>query len=415
MRIVVAPFGTRGDVQPILALAIGLRTAGHEVSMVASPNYADEARAFDVPFAPLGEDMQTLIRRSGFESSPLRGGIAMFDMGRRLVGELTDGAMPLMRGADLIVGGGTPIFAPTAAEALGVPYAWIAYSSQAFRSAHHAPFTVPIHDSKPPMNRLLWRAMNVGASAAIGGPLARKRAELGLGAVDDLYEHLFSARTALLAADPELVAVPPDIPLAEPPTGSLHLPDLRPLDDDLERFLSTGPTPLYVGFGSMLDADSDATTVTILKAAELARCRLVVSAGWARYGRVTTGTRRIGQRAIFIGATSHSQLFPRVAGIVHHGGAGTTSAALRSGRPQLVVPHLFDQFLWAKWAFEAGVAPRTFTRAELTTERLAAGLRAMLDEPRFSERAATLGAKVRARDSTKTLIGALERIASRSR
>src|SRR5207248_1968448 len=138
------------------------------------------------------------------------------------------------------------------------------------------------------------------------------------------------------------VSWPADLPDATPPTGSWQLDDTRPLDPGLEQFLGAGETPVYIGFGSMVDPDPEGTNAIIAEAIERVGCRAIVSSGWAGLGQ-----REPHPRIHVIGPTPHAALFPRVAAVVHHGGAGTTHAAALAGVPQVIVPHLLDQFGWA--------------------------------------------------------------------
>ena len=425
MRIVVAPAGSRGDFQPLLALSVGLRAAGHDVVLLSSPNYAAEVAAFDIPFAPIGFDVEQYIRDTRMDS-PLRATYQLFKVGREKIVALIDDAIPLVRGADALIGGGAQIAGPTVAEAVGIPYLYAAYTPQALWSSHHPPFTIPFTGLPRPLNRLSWRLSMGLVRAAFAGPLNRRRRTLGLSPVTDLYDHLFPRRASILAADPELAPPAPDSPLAHPPTGAWHLADPRPLGADVERFLGAGPPPVYLGFGSMPDERPDETTRIFVAAARAAGVRLILSRGWAGFGSQSGSVRGAdasdnadtgddanapsvqGDDLLVIGPTSHGQLFPRVAAVVHHGGAGTTAAATRAGRPQIVVPHVFDQFQWARWAHLAGVAPPPFSRKQLSAARLSAALKAVAGDERYRLRAAELGATVRGRDSIAAGISAIE-------
>jgi vancomycin aglycone glucosyltransferase len=318
---------------------------------------------------------------------------------------MIDEGIAISRGADVIVGAGAQIGAPTVAAALGVPYVYVAYTPQALWSAQHPPFLIPIHGLPRPLNRLLW-SMHAGiAGAAFGGPLNRKRRALGLPPIQDFSDHFFPRGRTILAADPELAPAAPDSPLAHPATGAWHLADERPLGAELERFLEAGPPPIYIGFGSMPDQQATQTTRLLVDAARAAGARLVLSRGWAGHGAGGP----FGDDVLVVGPIAHAQLFPRVAACVHHGGAGTTGAAARAGRPQIIVPHIFDQFQWARWVHAAGLGPEPIPRPRLNTARLAQALRAAADRD-TRERAARLGEQIRARDSISAGIAALVRL-----
>ncbi len=306
MRILMAPAGSRGDFQPLLALAVALRAASHEVLLLASPNFVPEAEAFAVPVHALGFDVEVFTREIGI--SRLRSVYELFKVSRQVMA-LLDEALPLMQNADLVIGAGAQFVAPTLAERLGVPYVYVGYTPQAFRSRHHAPGMFPFSGLPQVVNRLLWAVFLFSARLVFATPLNRKRQSIGLGSVRDFYEHFFPHRTSLLAADPELAPAPADSSLVHPATGALQLPDYRPIDPAIERFLEAGPAPVYVGFGSMPDRNPEATARLFVEAARLAGVRLLLSSGWARFAG------EFGDDVLVIGPTSHTLLFPRVAAI----------------------------------------------------------------------------------------------------
>lgn len=404
MRVVLFPSGTRGDFQPLLALAVGLRQAGHDPVVVCNPNYCAEAEAFGVPSCPLGVNNEALLRGKKLGSSHVRAAFELFRRGRGRVVPLIEGLIPIARGADAIVGGGTQRSAATVAELHGIPYIHVLYTPQMFSSSHHAPFVAPVLGLPGFANRLLWRGFAAANRAVFAGPLNRKRRALGLSPLRDFQEH-FYPRDSLVAADPELAPAPPDAPLVHPAIGALHLPDPRPLDPELERFLAAGSPPVYIGFGSTVDPDPARTTALFVEAARAAGVRLVLLRGWSGYGAELPP----GDGVLVVGPVSHALLFPRVAAIVHHGGAGTTSAAARSGRPQIVVPHVFDQFQWGSWVHQAGLGPRPISRPRLSVERLAAALRAAAGSG-VRDRAAAFGAELRRRDPVALGVAAIVRI-----
>ena len=177
---------------------------------------------------------------------------------------------------------------------------------------------------------------------------------------------------------------------------------------ELERFLGDGPAPIYVGFGSMALRDRDAFLDTILRALVEVNVRAVVSAGW---GGLTHGDL---PRFVFpLDEAPHDWLFPRMAAIVHHGGAGTTGAALRAGKPSVVTPFIVDQFAWARQLAACGLAPAPLPHRAFTAEALAAAIRTALGDGAMRERAAAIGVTVRAENGLARAVAAIERAARR--
>ena len=159
----------------------------------------------------------------------------------------------------------------------------------------------------------------------------------------------------------------------------------------LADFLAAGKPPVYVGFGSMADRDPQRLTGIILDALQRSEQRAVIQAGW---GGLQPGD--LPETAFPLDPAPHNWLFPRVAAVIHHGGAGTTASALRAGVPSIVVPFFGDQFFWGQTVARLGVSPGVLDRRKLSVERLADFIRAAVQDPELRSRAAALGERIRA-------------------
>ena len=149
----------------------------------------------------------------------------------------------------------------------------------------------------------------------------------------------------------------------------LDQPDSFTPPPALAEFLAAGPKPIYLGFGSMVDRTPEATSHLVLDALERTGQRCVLSQGWSGLANA-----RDSKNVITVGSIPHDWLFPRMSAIVHHGGAGTTAAAMRAGVPALVVPFFADQYFWADRVRRAGLGPTPVPKARLTANKLAEGL-----------------------------------------
>ena len=368
MRALLVVFGTRGDVQPTLALAHGLRAAGHDVEVAAPPANAAWVASLGFAFTPCGPDFDDVLR----------------DMGPRLFQQALRAQFALVdhaRAADVIVGAGLVFAGRSLGEAAGVPYAFAAYAPQPLPSRHH---DAPVFPRPLPAwsRRVGWWFVRWTWNAAFRGRLNRERAALGLGPVDDVWTELLGD-APLLAWDDALAPVPDDAPADAVPCGAWILPPAEELAPDVEDFLRAGPPPVYIGFGSMVDRRPTGTTKLVVDALAMAGARGLVSSGWAQLGG---GALPSTVRAI--GPAPHARLFPRCAAVVHHGGAGTTTTTARAGVPQVVVPHIFDQHQWAAAVARAGIGPAPIRRGALTARALADAIRACADD----------GVRARARD-----------------
>ena len=392
MRVVVAAEGTRGDVYPMLALARSLLAAGHSVRLCTPPDFEAEAAATGAEFVSLRSEVRSFIRGS---AAAIHGGaIAMMrEMSRW--GELSLAnqfrVLPdAVAGSDFVIGAGTIIGGASAAERHGVPYRAVVYTPAVLPSADHTPCLWPLQLRSRWLNRALWRVARGGLDLALRRELNRARASIGLAAVRDVYPHMLSTRP-LLAVDRSLAPAPRDCPVPVEQLRCLHPHAPGPLPAKLESFLAAGPPPVFFGFGSMPDPDPRATTRRLLAAIETLGCRAIVSEGWAGLGEGA-----LPEGVITIGAIDHASLFPRVAAVVHHGGSGTTHTAARAGAPQLVVPHVLDQFYFARRVVELGIGLAAPRPARLDEAGLVARLGALLDNEWLASRARELADELRA-------------------
>jgi vancomycin aglycone glucosyltransferase len=270
-----------------------------------------------------------------------------------------------------------------------------------FPSGEHGPIFTPWQNLPRWVNRAMWPMVMTPLTWSVRRAIAPARRRLGLDPRTAVFDLLFGTRP-LLAVDPSLARPPSDAHLPIDQVASFHPLEGEPLPAKLESFLESGPPPVYFGFGSMPDTNPAATTRVLLDAITRVGCRAVISSGWAELGDGP-----LPDGVITIGAVSHPSLFGRCSAIVHHGGAGTTTTAARAGVPQLVVPHIADQFYWSNRAVQLGIAAPGIARKRLDAPRLAATLEAILDNEILAERASELGVRLRAEAAAADPVRAL--------
>jgi len=405
MRILLAAFGSRGDVQPMVALGVRMRADGHDVVLGASETFAGLARQHGLEFQAVGRDIEAWARRHDLTRRPARLIAHAVDYLREDV-ELSFGQThAAARGADLLVSG-IHAAAPSVAEALELPYHTLLFCPQLIASSHHPPPSVPWFSLPRFCNRSLWwiwfRALDVALKDAIN----RGRRAWKLPPIESVAAYLSAAR-ASVASDGLLGTLPPDSPAAVRQTGALALEVGEALDPGLERFLAAGEPPVYVGFGSMPDQDPRGTTRAVVEALEACGRRGVVVSGWAGLGG-----QGVPPSVRVVDSAAHAALLPRVAVAVHHGGAGTTAAAARAGVPQVVVPHCVDQYYWGRQVYERGLGSRPIPKRALNAARLAAAIRYVLSHPRIAVRAREIEAGLRRTDGVAELTRVLYEAAS---
>ncbi|MFI5878927.1 glycosyltransferase [Streptomyces sp. NPDC051554] len=385
MRVLLSTYGTRGDVEPLVALAVRLRELGVEVRMCAPPDeeFAQRLAGLGVRLVPVGPPVRALMSGTTLPSAA--------DLSRYRT-EMLDAQFDIfpaaLDGCDALVAAGlAQIAARSVAEAAGVRYVYTSYSAVNLPSPHHAPPPRPgWPEPEANDNLTLWELDARNVNAQFAEPLNGHRAALGLPPVDNVRDHVFTGRP-WLAADPVLGPWPKTPGLDVTQTGAWTLPDERPLPDDLLAFLDAGAPPVYVGFGSMRPSpDIARRAVEVIRAQDH---RVLVSRGWAD---LDLGDDR--DDCLAIGEVSHQCLFGRVAAVVHHGGAGTTLTAARAGAPQVVVPlQLADNPYWAGQVADLDLGAALDSPTP-TAESLSVAFKTAL-APETRARAKALGSRIR--------------------
>jgi len=249
---------------------------------------------------------------------------------------------------------------------------------------------------------------------ATRGALSRARKDFGLGRAGltpPLRAAVARGETLLLAYSDELLPRSREWPANVETTGWWTLPDglgWTP-PPELARFLAEGREPIYVGFGSMTFKDRDETFRAVLGALDKTGARAIVAAGWGGLQRED-----LPASVFALDEAPHDWLFARVAAIVHHGGAGTTGAAVRAGKPSIVTPFLVDQFAWAHTLYARGIAPEPLPHRKLTADALAAAITTALGDADMRRRAAKIGERVRAEDGVGRAVAVIERVGTQS-
>lgn len=392
MKFALVVEGTRGDVHPMLALGAGLLAQGHSVRLCAPPDFGEEAALHGLDFWPLGVNIREFITDS---AEAIHGGAMgmvreMNRFGRTSLETQFRMLPEAVADMDRVIAAGTIMGAASAAEIHGIPFQYVVYTPALLQSARHSPAFFPFQSRRPWINRLLWAIVNTAIEWTLGGQINGHRRALGLAPVSDLFRHVATERP-VIAVDRPLAAVPDDCRFEHETIRCLHPLEGEALPAKLESFLAAGPPPVYLGFGSMPDPDPIRTTTRLLQAIDRLGCRALISSGWAGLGGVS-----LPESVLVIDPVAHQTLFPRVAAVVHHGGAGTTHSAARAGVPQIVLPHVLDQFYFARRVEDLGVGPRGIARRKLTVEKLTELLEATLDNEFLAHRARELGAELAA-------------------
>lgn len=386
MRVLLSTIGSRGDVQQVVTLGLQLRELGQEVRICAPPDFREWIEALGISFVPVGPE----VRQTATASPP--GEPPSPEQVRQLLEDTVAGQFEAItaaaKGRDVLVAGMMLQFAlHSVAEQMGIPYVYVTWCPITLPSPHHAPPPLrgqPATDGTAD-NSTLWAQAAQRWHDMFGAAVNSHRASAGLDPVTDLRSHTFTSRP-WLAADPTLGPWPETEDLDVVQTGAWIPSDERPLSAELEAFLDDGEPPVYFGFGSMR-APQDLSHAMIGSARALGR-RAIVSRGWANVALPDDE-----RDCLSIGEANLQALFRRVAAVVHHGGAGTTTLAAQAGAPQVVVPQIYDQHYWAQRVQHLGIGTAHASGAP-SAGSLTEALRCTL-QPAVAIRARSVAASVR--------------------
>ncbi|SDU63324.1 glycosyltransferase [Jiangella alkaliphila] len=418
MKVLLFSHGTRGDVQPFAALARALTHAGHEAVLATNAPLAHLAEPYGIRFAPLFDRYDTLsndpVVRAGYETNfrGLRGkrlAAALFRRYQPMMARVLDDMAAIGdEGADLVVH--LPnLPGHEIAERLGVPAALACLQPGWVPTSAFANPLIPLRLPRP-LNRASYLTSRLWVHGQLGNTSRWRRDVLDLprrrGSRNMLRRPDGAATTVLHAFSRHLLPERTDYPSWVHTTGFWFLPAPPQWTPpaSLDRFLRAGEPPVYLGFGSVAGTDPVHAGHVVAEAVRLAGMRAVVVTG---SGGISAEPLSGGN--VFVAEeTPFDWLFPQVAAVVHHGGAGTLSAALAAGRPQVICPFMYEQPFNAARMHAAGVATAPLPQSTLTAEKLAAAIERAVDDPALTVRAQELGALIRAENGAATAAELLE-------
>jgi UDP:flavonoid glycosyltransferase YjiC (YdhE family) len=383
MRIVITSLGSVGDVQPFVALAVEFQRHGHQIVFALPTSLVRYPQRLGFSSVQLGPDLRE------YEEELIRIGIRgeqFSDEQWIAVWTPLIAAMPealrqlcaLCAEADLLISASTMPLGRIAHDLTGIPFV-------AIRPSFFTPAISAIEEDQ----HVFVAVLN------------QLRVQLGLAPMAPTDTGRYSPQLTLFPMSRRILPPEPDWPAHYHVTGFFFLdePGWQP-DPALAAFLATGPAPVLISLGSMMHDDPAALTRRLLAAIDQVGCRALLHQGWSGLGQDAP----LPAHVFAIGYTPYDQLLPRTAGMVHHGGAGTTAAVFRAGVPAVVIPHFLasDQFDLGRCAQELGCAPEPIPFAELSVERLSAALRELLANPQYQRAATALAESIRAEQGVQT-------------
>ncbi|MEV6617695.1 glycosyltransferase [Streptomyces sp. NPDC051051] len=393
--VLIFAAGSRGDVQPFLSLGRSLARRGDAVRLLASTRYRHMVTAAGLEFRPLTADPAEIIASAeGQELLAGRNNPVSFIRGisrvlRPRMRDVLDQTLAAAEGADLVLAPSFGFLGVHLSQYLRIPHAVVHFQPSQPTGRFPHPFAPAARLLGPLGNRLSYDIVDLGTWFAFRDAINAWRLDsLGLPALSPRAALTEARRaTVLCAFSPTVVPPPADWGPDVHVTGFWHheQPLWKP-PHRLRSFLDDGPAPVYVGFGSMKTGSPETTDRIVRTALRRAGLRGVLA------GDPATSE----DDMLVVDDTPHDWLFPRMAAVVHHGGAGTTASALRAGVPSLLCPFFGDQVFWARRVHRLGAGPAPLPAARLTVPELTARLTALTGSSGFSEAARRLGSTLRA-------------------
>lgn len=412
MKILILTAGSRGDIQPFVALGIGLAQAGYQVQVAAPALFANFVEQYRLPFAPIDDEFLRLkdtAEGRAIMENPGKG-LGLIKKVLPMLARMMRDSWSAAQGADLIIYHPKTLAAPHISEKLGIPR---------ILSLPLPAYTPTSSFANPIMPDLglgrLYNRLSYGVTRLITAPfmgiINEWRAEIGLPPAKRFMNELRypdgSPVPTLYSYSSHVVPTPPDWDDMTRATGYWMLPDnanwMPP--QDLLQFLEDGAPPIYIGFGSMMSTDPSAKIQRVLQAIEKTGQRAIIARGWGGLQADNVPT-----NVFLIDEAPHTWLFPRLAAVVHHGGAGTTAAGLIAGKTTIICPFMADQPFWGRQVVRLRVGPTPIPQRKLTVENLSRAIHDATTNSKMRENAARLGEKLRAEDGVGQAIARIRQL-----
>ncbi len=382
-RIALLTVGTRGDVQPFAALGLGLKSAGYEVLLAAPANFRSWIERLGLAYAEGMGDFRDFMAdprvKRIIDSGPLSNLGQKFSLGREFYEKTARKAFAAAEHADAIIFHPKMSFAIDIAEARRVPI--IMAALQPFTSTRAFPFlAITRHSLGGTLNKATYAILRATRLSLAGVENKLREELLDLPPVSRFSNHLNlngQPIPVIYGFSKHVQPRPHDWPAQVHIAGYWFLQDPNAVswqpNDELARFLASGKPPIYIGFGSMPVSCPTKVAGLLAKSLEETDLRAVIARGWGGLGEADI----LSDRVHLIDSAPHQHLFPHMAGVVHHGGAGTTAAGLRAGRPTLVCPFMVDQPYWGGRIEALGAGPAPLHIKQWRDDRMSDALHAL--------------------------------------
>jgi UDP:flavonoid glycosyltransferase YjiC (YdhE family) len=400
MRIVIIAPGTRGDVQPYIALGKGLHNAGHYIRLVSHSNFESLVTSYGLEFWSFGNDVKDAVENNEMRELTEKGNflLLMAKMAKEAQREalrFAEGGLKAAQGMDIVLAGMGGLYIGIAiAEKLNIPLVQafvVPFTPTQELSSVLTPKIPALFNrfSHHLTRQLMWQgfrsADTIARKKVLNIPAAPLLGPYGSKSTQNM--------PILYGFSPSVIPAPSDW------NGNTHITGYWFVDEADEwqppaallDFLQSGSPPVYIGFGSMSNRNPEQIADLVIQALTLTNQRAILLSGWGGLQRTN-----MPDSIFMIDSIPHSWLFPRVSAVVHHGGASTTAAGFKAGVPSVVIPFFGDQPFWGQRVADLGVGSKPIPRKKLTAERLADAIQEVVTNEDMRQRASELGKQIQA-------------------
>lgn len=417
-KITVLGVGSRGDTQPYIALALGLQEVGYEINLVASDDFAKFVTSYGLTYYPLGVNIQEFVEDK--MQNVLGSGRNIISAIREIIREGMTYASVMdehigvaCENTDLIIGnliGG--IFGQQYAQKMNVPYIWATTIPLPGRTSEYPALPIPQNwRLGKPFNRFTHVLLDQMMWQGFRGMINRWRKRENIATAPFFhppwYEEQGQSIPTLYCYSQHILPAPADWPATSQVTGYWFLDrdtTWEPTSEVVE-FIEGGSPPVYIGFGSMAGRNPEKTTQIALEALALSGQRGILASGWG-----AMHAQKLPENVSVLQSIPHDWLFPQMAAVVHHGGAGTIGASLRAGVPTLVVPFFGDQPFWGDRIHALGLGPKPIPHKKLTAKKLAEAIQQAVTDTTIQQNAKEIGERIRAENGVQNAVNFVKQI-----
>lgn len=389
MKIALIVYGSRGDVQPMLALATGLMKRGHQVVFCASPDNEEFVKQYNCPFVPFGRNIREVFKNADAKGG--KTGQLSPKEGKEIIQEQINKLPDKVRGCELILASGIILGVPSVADYLKIPYRFVACY----------PMILGTSKEDPLINRTLFYIGRSAVNVVLRGYINKQRKRLGVRPIKDVWQY-WMGDNAIIACDKELNAAKKSVSFAFAQTGYMFLPSLNELPAYIDNFINAGKPPVYVGFGSNPIAGKKNYNEIFDEVATATKQRLIISKGWVDLPENENPD------LLYVDDIPFEHVFSRLSAIIHHGGTGTLAYAARSGVPQAAFPFIADQFENRKQIVKLGLGPDTCDFLKMTKDSISDAISACINNDSYQKNAASIKQKLKDVDGLEMTVDLIE-------